>query len=222
MKKYFAGMLLWMISCRVYAAEVVAVEPPAPQEAPSLIAPEDVLRPVIEVCAACHGVDGAAKDNATIPILAAQYPRYLQQQLQHFSQGDKGPRPNPLMEPIAAALSEVEKTAISQYYGGLPKQWLETPQREDLQKGRRIYLGGVFDKKIAACSSCHSPTGFGNEPANYPSLSGQHAEYLITQLQDYRAKTRIHPIMNTIAAKLSDEEIEAVAYYLQGLRSKTF
>lgn len=191
-----------------------------PQEPTALISHTDDLAPVIEVCSSCHGVDGAAKDIPSIPVLAGQYPRYLQQQLQNFAQGDSGVRPSPLMEPMASALSEAEKSAISQYYGGLPKQWLDTPQRSDLQKGRRIYLGGVFDKKIAACSSCHSPTGFGNEPAQYPSLSGQHAEYLITQLQNYRSKNRIHPIMNTLAAQLNDEEIEAVAYYLQGLQSK--
>ncbi len=180
----------------------------------------DPLDRVVATCAACHGADGAAKDNPSIPIIAGQYPRYLQQQLFAFSQGDSGPRPNPLMEPIAQALSDEEKIAISQYYGGLKKQFLTTPNREDLAKGRRIYLGGVFEKKIPACSSCHSPTGFGNEPANYPSLSGQHAEYLIAQLQNYRSRARIHPIMNAEALALSDQEIEAVAYYLQGLRTK--
>jgi cytochrome c553 len=192
---------------------------PLPQD---LIAINDPLHPVITVCASCHGVDGAAKDNPSIPVIAAQYPRYLEQQLHAFALGEQGPRPNALMEPIAKDLSEEQTVAISQYYGGLKKQWLDTPFRPDLEKGRRLYLGGAFDKKIPACSSCHSPTGFGNEPANYPSLSGQHAEYLITQLQNYRSKARLHNIMNTVAQNLSDEEIEAVAYYLQGLRSKNF
>jgi cytochrome c553 len=225
MKKWLLLKVVSLIACLPLSASSLSewVDPRSlatPQEV-EIIPKNDVLYPVVEVCSACHGVDEAAKNNPSIPIIAAQYPRYLYQQIRAFAEGDSGLRPNALMEAIAQSLSEDEKQAISQYYAGLQKLWLDAPSQPNFTKGRRIYLGGVFDKTIPACSSCHSPTGFGNEPANYPALAGQHAEYLVDQIQKYRAKTRVHTIMNSVAEKLNDEEIEAVAYYLQGLRSKS-
>lgn len=176
---------------------------------------------LLSQCTACHGENGiSSKDTASIPILAGQYSGYLAKQLYNFAKGEQGARPSALMEAYAASLSETEVNYLSEYYSKLEKAKSESPLRSDLEKGRRIFLGGVFEKKIPACSSCHSPTGFGNEPAGYPLIAGQHAEYLIAQLQQYRSFSRKHVMMNAIAAQLSDQEIEAVSYYLQGLRSK--
>ena len=192
-----------MVSMIMYSGTVYGEQQLSENLEPNAIDQDNPLYSVGSVCSSCHGLDGASKDMLDIPILAGQYPAYLEDQLKKFEKGDKGPRSNALMSPIAQALSPEAMHVISQYYGALTKPSQTTPQRDDLAQGKRIYLGGVFDKKIAACSSCHSPTGFGNEPANYPSLAGQHAEYLINQLKNYRSKERFNPMMNSIAENLT-------------------
>ncbi len=91
-----------------------------------------------------------------------------------------------------------------------------------MELGESIYLSGVQRKKIAACSSCHSPSGMGNDPALFPSLRGQWPEYTTAQLKAFRSKKRTNDgdsrMMRDVAMDLSDEEIDAVASYLYGLR----
>ena len=93
--------------------------------------------------------------------------------------------------------------------------------------GQKVYRAGVADRKVAACTACHSPTGHGNAPAGYPSLAGQHAEYIATQLRMYRKGYEDETgrtndgdaqIMRTTAFGLSDKEIEAVSSYIAGLK----
>ena len=84
--------------------------------------------------------------------------------------------------------------------------------------GEKIYRGGIADRQIAACAGCHSPNGAGI-PAQYPRLSGQHADYVATQLTNFREGVRKNnPVMNQVAARLNDREIKAVADYIAGLR----
>jgi cytochrome c553 len=170
----------------------------------------------LSVCASCHGLDGN-DINPVIPKLAGQYENYLAEQLYEFKKGEKGHRNNPLMYPIAIALTDEEILSLSTYYASQKKQYAQAEKRDDLIYGQRLYKGGLLEKNIAACSACHGPTGFGNEPAKIPSLAGQHHEYLSQQLKNYRDGSRQHPIMSLVAKKLSDEDIEAVTNYLQGL-----
>ncbi|MFZ3127466.1 MAG: c-type cytochrome, partial [Rhodoferax sp.] len=84
--------------------------------------------------------------------------------------------------------------------------------------GERIYRGGIADRQIAACAGCHSPNGAGI-PAQYPRLSGQHADYAVAQLTAFRDGVRKNsPQMTAVAAKMNDREIKAVADYIAGLR----
>jgi cytochrome c553 len=84
--------------------------------------------------------------------------------------------------------------------------------------GEKIYRGGVADRRIPACSGCHSPNGAGI-PAQYPRLGGQHADYVQAQLVAFRAGTRQNnPVMAGIAANLNDREIKALSDYVAGLR----
>ncbi|MBM4222664.1 MAG: c-type cytochrome [Gammaproteobacteria bacterium] len=198
--------------CAVDQANVEAVLP--------TIHLDDGLAPIMAVCASCHGEQGAAIDMPSIPILAHQHATYLSAQLIELAKGSNGNRSSDIMQPIAAALSADEISKISEYYARLKQIEQSAPNRLDLIQGERIYLGGVLQKNIPACSSCHSPTGSGNDRAGYPRLAGQHAEYLIAQLQHYREGSRHHVMMSKIANSLTDAEIEAVAYYLQGLRSR--
>jgi len=86
--------------------------------------------------------------------------------------------------------------------------------------GRAIYRGGIMSKRVAACAGCHSPNGAGI-PAQFPRLASQHAGYVESQLRAFRAGERANDpnkMMRTVAAKLDDREIKAVAEYIAGLR----
>jgi len=166
------------------------------------------------VCAACHGADG----NSTIvvnPKLAQQHPEYLLKQLHDFKD-DK--RADPVMKGFAMMLSEEEMTNITAWLAKQPAKNGFATDKELVVLGERIYRGGIPDRKIAACVSCHSPNGAGI-PAQYPRLSGQHADYTVKQLNAFRDGSRGNNIqMRDVAAKLNDREVKAVADYIAGLR----
>ena len=166
------------------------------------------------VCAACHCADG----NSTIvlnPKLAQQHPEYLLKQLHDFKD-DK--RADPIMKGFATMLSDEEMRNITAWLATQPAKNGFATDKNLVQLGERIYRGGVPDRKIAACVSCHSPNGAGI-PAQYPRLSGQHADYTVKQLNAFRDGSRANNLqMKDVAAKLNDREIKAVADYIAGLR----
>jgi cytochrome c553 len=166
------------------------------------------------VCAACHAPDG----NSLIPVnpkLAQQHPEYLVKQLIEFKAGK---RENAIMLGMSAALSEEDMKNIA-YWVTTKKATPGAAKEKDLVLlGEKIYRGGIADRQIPACAGCHSPNGAGI-PAQYPRLSGQHAEYAVAQLTAFRDGVRKNSLqMTQIAAKLNDREIKAVADYIAGLR----
>lgn len=180
--------------------------------------PSEPVAPTLQSCAACHGPQGAQSVSPTIPKLAGQHQGYLEQQLRHFAQGEDGPRDNPIMTALAAELTPEQQQEFSAFYASQARSFDKAPERPDLKKGERLYKGGSAKKMIMACSACHQPTASGYGPAHVPALAGQYAEYLIAQLGQYRDGSRKHAMMGPLAARLSDEEIEAVSYYLQGVQ----
>ncbi len=167
-----------------------------------------------QVCVACHTVDGT-RGLAANPILAGQHPEYLAKQLHDFKAGR---RINAIMQGFAATLSEEDIVNVSAFYASL-KPVPGTSRNPDLLLlGERIWRGGIAAKNVPACAGCHSPNGAGI-PAQYPRLSGQHAEYVESSLRAYRAGERANNAqMLAIAANLSDREIAALADYAAGLR----
>ncbi|WP_374666373.1 cytochrome c [Ramlibacter sp.] len=166
------------------------------------------------VCAACHAADGNSSIPAN-PKLAQQHPEYLVKQLQEFKSGK---RANAVMAGFAATLSDEDMKNIAAY---LAKQKAKPGFAKDkalVTLGEKIWRGGVPDRQIAACAGCHSPNGAGI-PAQYPRLSGQHADYTAAQLVAFRDGVRKNNLqMTQVAAKLNDREIRAVADYVAGLR----
>jgi len=167
-----------------------------------------------EVCVACHGVDG----NATLipnPKLAQQHPEYIIKQLEEFKSGK---RVDPSMTGMAALLSEDDVRNVAWWLASQKATPGQAKDRELVMLGERIYRGGIQERNIAACAGCHSPNGAGI-PSQYPRLSGQHAEYTIKQLTDFRdGKRSNNGQMRDVAAKLNDREVRAVADYIAGLR----
>lgn len=168
------------------------------------------------LCAACHGADG----NSPIPInpnLAGQHPEYIAKQLLDYKSGR---RQNPIMQPIAAALSEEDIRNLAAYYAAQAPRLGAARDTERAAAGQTLYRGGNLGSGVAACSGCHAANGAGI-PAPFPRLKGQHAEYTVAQLRAYRAGERANDpnaMMRTIAGRMSEAEIAAVAEYIAGLK----
>jgi cytochrome c553 len=167
-------------------------------------------------CVACHGVDGNSV-NPEWPSIAGQHEPYIVQQLTNFRNGD---RQNLLMSPMAMGLSDQDIADLAAYFSAQTATGGET-EPSKLLRGQHVYRSGNIESQTAACTACHSPNGRGNPAAGYPSIQGQHATYAAAQLRAYRSGERStdpNQMMRDIAAKLSDEDIDAVASYIQGLR----
>lgn len=211
--KLLASLLMAAALAVPAASALAAGETPAPQKAakPDLVKGEASYA---AVCAACHAADG----NSTIaanPKLAQQHPEYLVKQLQEFKAGK---RADPIMQGMAAILSEDDMRNVSWWLASKQAKEGFAKDKDLVVMGERIYRGGIQDRNIAACAGCHSPNGSGI-PAQYPRLSGQHADYTVKQLVDFRDGKRGNSVqMRDVAAKLNDREIKAVADYIAGLR----
>lgn len=187
-------------------------------------------------CAGCHGEDG----NSLVPMypkLAQQHPTYLMLQLKNFK---SGVRNNPVMAPMAMALSETDMADIAAYYADQkptanPAPILPPDDEDDtaavktpkdtmpalLAKGSNLYRNGNLATAVSACIACHGPSGEGNRPAKFPVLYAQHADYLIKSLTDFKSGARSNNpenMMHMIARKMSDAEIKAVSYYISTLK----
>ncbi len=166
------------------------------------------------ICVACHAADGNSAI-AINPVLAQQHPEYLVKQLQEFKSGKRN---DPVMKGMASTLSDDDMRNISWWLASKTAKPGFSKDKELVSLGERIYRGGIQDRSIAACAGCHNPTGAGI-PAQYPRIGGQHADYTVKQLVDFRdGKRGNNPVMNQVAAKLNDREIKAVADYIAGLR----
>jgi len=190
---------------------------PAAAAAPAKVAKPDLVKGGASfgaVCASCHGADGNSGVPAN-PKLAQQHPEYLVKQLQEFKAGK---RKSPIMQGFASALSDDDMKNIAYWATSQKAKPGFAKDKELVALGERIYRGGVQDRQIAACAGCHSPTGAGI-PSQYPRLSGQHADYTVTQLTAFRDGGRKNSVpMTQVAAKLNDREIRALADYIAGLR----
>ena len=169
------------------------------------------------LCGACHGADGNSV-TPDWPMLAGQHASYLVRQLQAFKNGE---RTDVAMKPFADMLSDQDMLDVAAYFAAQTP----TPKGADpalVSLGQQIYRGGVPSRAIAACIACHGPDGSGNPLAAYPRVSGQHAAYVTKQLNAYRGGDRrsdveFNQMMRNVAERLLDDEIRALASYVQGL-----
>lgn len=198
-------------------SSAVATEAAAPKADPAK------AKAIVDgVCVACHGADGNSPASAN-PNLAGQHPDYIYKQLSNFKAAEGKPalRNNPIMGGMVAALSDEDMRNLAAYFG---EQKLKPQVAKDdptkLALGKKLWRAGDLNRGIPACAGCHGPAGAGL-PAQYPRLSGQYADYTATQLKAFRGEERANDaeaVMRTIAGKLSDKEIAAVAEYAAGLR----
>lgn len=187
-------------------------------------------------CITCHGPDGKGMPAAGFPRLAGLPAEYISKQLRDFRSGS---RENPIMQPIASALSDEESAAVAGAYAARPKVNVTSSAsvRPILGTGEWLALRGAWERNIPECTLCHGPSGIGVGSA-FPPLAGQSAMYLESQLKAWRGQklarqtkgksskaTLVPPtrhndplgLMQHIAADLSEAEIKSVAEYFEGL-----
>ncbi|WP_205123582.1 c-type cytochrome [Cognatilysobacter lacus] len=166
----------------------------------------------VAACSSCHGDKGQGQGN--FPRLAAQHSAYLARQLEDFASGR---RDNPIMSPIAKALSAPDRAAMANYYGALPAPApLAAAPAPATAPGGWLATRGAWSKGVPGCVQCHGPGGRGVGAA-FPSIAGQPAGYIAAQLTAFASGARRNDpqaLMRTPAAKLSQSEIDSVSQWL--------
>jgi cytochrome c553 len=168
---------------------------------------------VATVCAACHGMDG----NSTIPNipkLAGRHPEYLIRELKEFVSGK---RKSAIMAPIAAAIEPDDIKELAAYFGAQKPSSGQVLDAQAAASGKKLYQEGNEEKGLPACAGCHEADGSGNK--RFPRLAGQHREYLIEQMFNFKKDVRndsASRLMREVAKLLSDDEIKSVAEFLTG------
>jgi cytochrome c553 len=206
------------------ASAATAAPPAAMTPDPFLHGKADAGATKAAVCSACHGPNGNST-NPEWPRLAGQNAVYIAQQLRVFR---SGVRNNPVMKPLASALSDQDIDDLAVYYQAQTPLGLEADPSY-WKGGQALYLTGDTGHEVPACVACHGPVGRGNLAAGYPALRAQQSVYVVKQLNDYASGARYtgpNPaaatpngiMMFTIAKRLSAEQIRDVASYVQGMR----
>ena len=182
---------------------------------PNALADDDEVAELVgAVCQSCHMIDG----NSVVPLfpkLAGQQKHYLESQLQAWREGN---RKIEVMDPIRDQVGPRDLEALADYFASRNSVPGVVEDPVLAEAGRLVYLDGNEEAGVPACEACHQWEGQGNE--TYPRLAGQHQAYTVKALQDFRSGTRTSDrrgIMNTIAGRMTDHEIEAVAEHIAGL-----
>src|SRR6267154_5472361 len=190
-----------------------AAQSPAPK--PDLAAARQI---VDQVCAACHGADGNSVSPAN-PSIAGQHAEYITLQLMHFQTGI---RANAVMQAMVAKLTPEDMQALGVFFAQQKTKPSAAKDRELVAAGQKIFRGGNASTGLPACAACHSPDGAGI-PSRYPRLGGQHADYALAQLKAFKAgergmdkggKDANGRVMAQVAARLSDQEMQALVQYV--------
>src|SRR5437773_4446552 len=205
------------------AALVLPAVAAAQETAPAKIDLAKAQQTATQICAACHGPDGNSATAAN-PNLAGQHADYITLQLTHFKAGI---RVNPIMQGMAATLSDADMRALGVYFSQQKPKGVTAKDPALVKVAQKLYRGGDSMTGVPACAACHSPTGAGI-PKNYPRVAGQYADYTYAQLRAFKngergadkpGKDSNGRIMGAIAEKMSDDQMKAVADYMAGLRN---
>ena len=187
-------------------------------------------------CAACHGVDGNPID-PMYPRLAGQGEKFIAQQLALFATGERNTGLAAVMVPFAQTLSAQDMRNVGAYFAkqksgaGLADDTVVADGRYEGLKyyeiGQQLFRGGDAERGIPACMACHGAAGTGNPGPAYPHVGGQQSWYTARRLQEYRTGTTtvrdaaLFNVMATVAKPLTDEEIQSLSSYMQGLHPRT-
>jgi cytochrome c553 len=165
-------------------------------------------------CFICHGADGESS-SPVFPRLAGQHASYVARQLADYKSGK---RRNDTMQAMVSDLSADDMRLLGMYFESKPSRTHAVADPELAQVGRFVYNRGNPFSGVAACADCHGAAGHGTD--KLPRLGGQHAAYVENQLKAFskRERTNDNAVMHTIASKLTELELKAVASYISGLQ----
>jgi len=168
----------------------------------------------LPACVSCHGAAGNSSIVAN-PKLSGQFTSYTHKQLVDFTTPN---RQQPIMTTYAKMLTDAEKKDIAAWLAAQVHKPGAAKNKDTVELGRKIYRGGIAERGVAACASCHGANASGI-PAQYPRLAGQHQDYTTAQLEAFKSGTRANsPQMTTLSQRMSTAEMRAVADYIAGLR----
>ena len=176
---------------------------------------DDAAGIVNTVCIGCHGADGNSMA-PTFPKLAGQRVEYLTKQLKEFLGGK---RKNDIMAPMIASLKADDMPGLATYYAGQKAVPAGVGDAKLAEAGKKVYEDGNTDSGVPACVGCHQPGAAGND--QFPRLAGQWSSYTVQQLTDFKGGVRTNDkgkLMRNVAARMTDDEMKAVAEYLAGLQ----
>ena len=212
----------WLLAAAFAMLPTAALAAEEAKPAAAAADPARAQQIVSQVCAACHGADGNSAASAT-PSLAGQPADYITLQLAHFKAGI---RPSPVMQPLAAPLSDDDMRALGAYFAQQKPKGQSAKDATGVKLAQQLFRGGDAANAVPACASCHLANGAGI-PKNFPRVAGQHADYAYAQLQAFKSGQRGNDkdgndvngrIMAAVAARLTDAQMKAVADYMAGLR----
>jgi cytochrome c553 len=207
---------LLLVAGSLQAQDQAQVQPQAQPEATSAPVVNNAKTVIETICAACHMADG----NSQVPEqakLAGQHADYLDKQMREFKAGT---RVNASMNAMITMLPDEDVRAAAEYLAAQKLQPAIAKNTETVELGQKIWRAGLATKGLPACAACHGANGNGL-PSQFPALAGQFPEYIEIQLKAFRDGTRANDpasMMRTIALKMTDPEIKAVADYAAGLR----
>lgn len=192
-----------------FAPTVAAQAAPAPSDESAKAGEEKA----VNLCSTCHGPRGVST-SPEFPVLAAQRRGYLEAQLEAFRARTRSEKiAHDFMWGIAGGLDDKMIGAVSAYYAMQSAAKGRPGDPALIAKGRQLYDQGVVDRGIPACATCHGADAAGQ--ADFPRLAGQHAKYVVKQLQYIQTLVRSAPVMHGIIKDLAPNEMRAVAEYVQ-------
>ncbi len=169
-------------------------------------------------CGGCHGMDGNSLI-AMYPKLAGQNEAYITKQVKDFKTNTD--RQNPIMFGMVAALTDEDAADIGAYFQLQSTKDAAPFDADKITAGREMYKGGDLQKGIPACQGCHGPTGAGTAGIGFPQVGGQYVDYTLAQLKAFKDGSRKNDakkLMRSIAEKMSDADMVAVANYIASLK----
>lgn len=191
------------------AAAIAAAQGATPGSEPRSPGEEKALN----LCSTCHGPRGISA-SPEFPILAAQHAGYLESQLQAFRAKTREEKiAHDFMWGIAYNLDDAMIKSVAQYYAMQPPPPGRPGDPAQVAKGKELFDKGVPGRGIPACATCHGANAEGI--AAFPRLAGQHAKYVVSQLDYIQLLVRKAPVMHGIVKDLTPEEMQALATYVQ-------
>ena len=170
----------------------------------------------IDSCVNCHGRYGDDSLPQGIPVISGQPAAYLAKQLLDYQ---IGLRSHEIMSPFSQQLSEDDVLAVSAWFSSqeVVNYPFEDPDMKKVARGSTLFVVGDLELRVESCANCHGTRGEGLAPT-LPRIAGQSSDYIINQFNSWKNETRNSEsaiIMQRITAKLSDDDIESLAVFLE-------